>query len=172
MDDCFPICIVVKFIIIVCIKMYPCISGICLSLCILVYQASAACLLHTMGHCLLPFPVSSPCPIYIMNTDIRSMDSPIVVMLRNEFFILIDISTNLLLWFIMMLTGEFVFSLCWYWGRGEGENHSELGWRSYQTPIGSNWTQTRPYQIQILKYKYRHIKFKYTNVNMRRSQML
>ena len=44
------------------IKMYPCISGICLSLCILVYQASAACLLHTMGHCLLPFPVSSPCP--------------------------------------------------------------------------------------------------------------
>ena len=79
------------------IKMYPCISGPCLSLCILVYQASAVCLLHTMGHCLLPFPVSSPCPIYIMNTDIRSMDSPIVVMLRNEFFILIDISTNLLL---------------------------------------------------------------------------
>ena len=33
-----------------------------ISLCILVYQASAVCLLHTMGHCLLPFPVSSPCP--------------------------------------------------------------------------------------------------------------
>ena len=131
---------------------------------ILVYQASAACLLHTMGHCLLPFPVSSPCPHlhHEYRYKIYGFTNCSGAEERVLWFSLI--STNLRLWFMFMLIEEFVYSLCWCWGRGAGENHSELGWRSYQTPIGSNWTQTRPYQIQILKYKYRHIKFKYTCV--------
>ena len=42
-----------------------------------------------------------------MNTDIRSMDSPIVVMLRNEFFILIDIN-----YFAFMIYNDVDHGIC------------------------------------------------------------
>ena len=79
-DDCIPMCIVVKFIIIV----YHCVS---------LYIRPLQSVYCTQWDIVFsPFQSRHHALIYIMNTDIRSMDSPIVVMLRNEFLILIDIN--------------------------------------------------------------------------------
>ena len=67
--------------------MYPCISGPCLSLCILVYIRPLQSVYCTQWDIVFsPFQSRHHAPNYIMNTDIRSMDSPIVVMLRKEFY--------------------------------------------------------------------------------------
>ena len=82
-DDCVPMYIVVKFIIIAShIIAYPCISSSYQSLYIRPLQ-SVYCTQWDIVFS--PFQPRHHAPIYIMNTDTRSMDSPIVVVLRKEF---------------------------------------------------------------------------------------
>ena len=150
-DDCVPMYIVVKFIIIAShIIAYPCISSSYQSLYIRPLQ-SVYCTQWDIVFS--PFQSRHHAPNYIMNTDIRSMDSPIVVMLRKEFY-----DSH---WYQLIC----VYDLFWCWSGNLFTVCVDIEEEAKERIIQSWAEGVTKLLLDQTEHKHDHIRFRSSNTN-------